>query len=149
MATQNDRVQKNTPKSINRDFEQDLRDNIRYFSTKSKEEISERIDELEKEWNMDRMLITNASSLAGLGLILGLTVHKNWFILPGVVMTFLLQHGVQGWCPPLPLFRKLGVRSFKEIDRERFALKYLRGDFSNISGEGRDKAIDLYEAVSK
>lgn len=149
MATQNDRVQKNTPKSINRDFEQDLRDNIRYFSTKSKEEISERIDELEKEWNMDRMLITNASSLAGLGLILGLTVHKNWFILPGVVMTFLLQHGVQGWCPPLPLFRKLGVRSFKEIDRERFALKYLRGDFSNISGEGRDKAIDVYEAVSK
>ena len=149
MATQNDRIQKNTPRSINQDFEQELRDHIRYFSTKSKEEISERIEELEKEWNMDRMLITNASSLAGLGLILGLTIHKNWFILPGVVMTFLLQHGVQGWCPPLPLFRKLGVRSFKEIDRERFALKYLRGDFSNISGEGRDLAIDVYEAVSK
>ena len=149
MTTQNDRIQKNTPEFINRDFEQELRDTIRYFSTQSKEYISERIEELEKEWNMDRVLITNASAIVGLGLLLGLTVHRSWFILPGLVMTFLLQHGVQGWCPPLPLFRKLGVRSFKEIDRERFALKYLRGDFSKVSGEGRDLAISIFEAVSK
>jgi len=98
---------------------------------------------------MDRVLITNASVIAGLGLILGFTAHRSWFILPGIVTTFLFQHGVQGWCPPLPLFRKLGVRSFKEIDRERFVLKYLRGDFSKVSGEGRDLAISLYGAVSK
>ena len=97
---------------------------------------------------MDRVLITNASSLAGIGLVLGATVNKRWLILPGVVLTFLLQHGLQGWCPPLPLFRKFGTRSFKEIDRERFALKYLRGDFNDVGENDRQDAESLYKAVS-
>ena len=42
---------------------------------------------------------------------------------------FLLQHALQGWCPPVPVFRRLGVRTTAEIDRERYALKALRGDF--------------------
>jgi hypothetical protein len=70
--------------------------------------------------------------------------------MPGVISGFLLQHGLQGWCPPLPLFRRLGVRSFKEIDRERFALKYLRGDFSSIeSAKGKVEPDQLFEAISK
>lgn len=34
----------------------------------------------------------------------------------------LLQHGLQGWCPPLPVLRRLGVRTRGEIDREKYAL---------------------------
>jgi len=34
-----------------------------------------------------------------------------------------LQHGLQGWCPPLPLLRRLGIRTRGEIDREKYALK--------------------------
>lgn len=149
MATQNDRVEKNTPDSINKERAQDLRENIRYYSGLEKPEITLRIKDLEKEWYMDRVLITNASALAGIGVILAATVHKKWLILPGVVLTFLLQHGLQGWCPPLPLFRKMGVRSFKEIDRERFALKYLRGDFEALNENLSDMPNRLYEAVSK
>jgi hypothetical protein len=51
-----------------------------------------------------------------------------------VVLTFLFQHAVQGWCPPLPVLRRLGVRTRKEIDRERYALKALRGDFADTAG---------------
>ena len=149
MATQNDRVQKNTPDSINEETEQDLREQIRYYSGLERSEITRRIKELEKEWNMDRVLITNASALAGIGVIMAATVQKKWLILPGVVLTFLLQHGLQGWCPPLPLFRKMGVRSFKEIDRERFALKYLRGDFGLINQDLTSNPEKLYQAVSK
>ncbi len=148
MATQDDRIQKNTPDSTNVEIEQQLRNNIRYYSKQDKAVLSARIDELEKEWNMDRVLIANASALAGIGLVLGLTVNKRWLMLPGVVLTFLLQHGLQGWCPPLPLFRKFGVRSFKEIDRERFALKYLRGDFEDLTG-GPSNADKLFDAVSR
>ena len=149
METQSDRVQKSTPESINREVESEIWENIRHYASESKEAISERIAELEKEWNMDRVLITNASSLAGIGLLLGVTVDRKWLILPGVVLAFLLQHGLQGWCPPLPLFRKLGVRSFKEIDRERFALKYLRGDFQGLPENAAGNADKLYEAISK
>jgi len=149
MATQNDRVEKNTPDSINDKIEQELKENIRYYSSLNNADITVRIKELEKEWYMDRLLITNASALAGIGVLLAATVSKKWLILPGVVLTFLLQHGLQGWCPPLPLFRKMGVRSFKEIDRERFALKYLRGDFDALDEGLTTDPEKLFQAISK
>lgn len=149
MTTQKDRVEENTPDVINEEIENQLKESIRKYITADQATLSHRIEELEKEWYMDRMLITNASSLAGIGLLLGVSVHKKWLILPGVVLTFLLQHGLQGWCPPLPLFRKLGVRSFKEIDRERFALKYLRGDFDAQGNDSYRSPDRLFEAVSR
>jgi hypothetical protein len=149
MTTQNDRVEKSTPDSLNQKIEHELKANIDYYSKLDKAALSKRIADLEKEWYMDRMLITNASALAGIGVALAATVHKKWLILPGVVLAFLLQHGLQGWCPPLPLFRKFGVRSFKEIDRERYALKFLRGDFNDISDNPSSDADGLYKAVSK
>lgn len=149
MATQNDRVKKNTPSATNQEIEQELWDNIRYYSRLTEADITARIKELEKEWYMDRLLITNASALAGIGVLLAATVSKKWLFLPGVVLTFLLQHGLQGWCPPLPVFRKMGVRSFKEIDRERFALKYARGDFDGLNDGPSTDPEKLFQAVSR
>jgi hypothetical protein len=51
-----------------------------------------------------------------------------------VVNGFLLQHSLQGWCPPLAIFRRLGVRTAAEIEYERSMLKANRGDFTP-SGE--------------
>jgi DNA-binding transcriptional ArsR family regulator len=50
-------------------------------------------------------------------------------------LPFLFQHATQGWCPPLPLFRKRGVRTRKEIEREKYALKALRRDFDPVTSE--------------
>lgn len=62
-------------------------------------------------------------------------------MLPALVAGFLLQHSVQGWCPPISLFRRLGVRTATEIDEERYALRALRGDFRDVSAsDGRDPA---------
>ena len=36
----------------------------------------------------------------------------------------------------MPVFRRLGVRTAGEIDRERYALKALRGDFDRIAPSG-------------
>jgi hypothetical protein len=63
------------------------------------------------------------------GLVLAVTASRKWLLLPAVVQTFFLQHAVQGWCPPLPVLRRLGVRTAGEINEERYALKALRGDF--------------------
>ena len=46
-----------------------------------------------------------------------------------VVAAFLLQHALQGWCPPLPLLRRMGMRTSAEIHEEIIALRILRGDF--------------------
>jgi hypothetical protein len=95
---------------------------------------------------MERLLETNASALAFTGLVLGLTHSKKWLMVPGIVLPFLFQHAVQGWCPPVPVFRRLGVRTRKEIDREKYALKALRGDFDNVDTLPRAEAA--LEAVN-
>lgn len=65
--------------------------------------------------------------------MLALMVDRRWLALPVGVAAFLLQHAVQGWCPPVPVFRRLGVRTAGEIDQERYALKALRGDFDDLA----------------
>lgn len=37
-----------------------------------------------------------------------------------------------GWCPPLPAFRWLGVRTNEEIQDEAAALRALRGDYAEM-----------------
>lgn len=57
----------------------------------------------------------------------------------------MVQHGLLGWCPPLPVLRRLGVRTSRKVSDERFALKSLRGDF-NDAAELPD-ADDILKAV--
>ena len=117
-----DRVRNTTPDSINREIENKTQQNIRYYSNQNERVIKSRIKELDKEWDIERVLALNASLFALTGIILGATLNKKWLMLPVVVTSFLAQHALQGWCPPLPLFRKMGYRTRKEIDQERFAL---------------------------
>ena len=122
--------------SLNEKIDKTTKQSIMELSPDFKsDEVARRIEELEKEWDMDRTLMANASTLSLTGVVLGSTVNKNWYVLPGVVVSFLLWHAIQGWCPPLPIFRKLGYRSRKEIDIEKNALKALRGDFDSIQDD--------------
>jgi hypothetical protein len=91
--------------------------------------IDERLRELEREWGVERTLQANAASLALLGLGLGLTLNRRFLLLPVVAAAFLLEHAVQGWCPPISVMRRLGIRTAAEIQEEIIALRILRGDF--------------------
>jgi hypothetical protein len=109
------------------------------------------LDELKDEWDIERVLEANAASVVLAGVVLGATVDRRFFALSGLVGLFLLQHAIQGWCPPLPFFRRRGVRTQSEIERERYALKAIRGDFAQVqSRSGRDAAPvqQALEAVS-
>ena len=124
-----DRVRANTSEEINCRIDREIDERVREYAAPSPADITRRIRELDREWDMERLLEANASALAFTGLLLGVTHSKKWLIVPGFVLPFLFQHAVQGWCPPVPVFRRLGVRTRKEIDREKYALKVLRGDF--------------------
>jgi hypothetical protein len=130
-----DRVRAQTSPEINRQFDMDLERRIRFYATQDEQTISERIRELDREWDIERALETNAASVSLLGLLLGAIVDRKWFVLPMLVSGFLLQHAVQGWCPPLPVLRRMGVRTRLEIEQERHALKALRGDYDGVHRE--------------
>ena len=59
----------------------------------------------------------------------------------------LFQHAVQGWCPPIPLLRRLGIRTSREIEIERVALKILRGDFGEATRWANGRAIESDRAL--
>lgn len=120
-----DRVRRSTTVDLNEKIDRVTDSNIRSYLNSSHATIQKRIQELDEEWDVERVLEVNASTLALTGMALGLTVNRKWLALPAVVMAFLFQHSVQGWCPPLPVLRRLGVRTRGEIDREKYALKAL------------------------
>lgn len=127
------RVPQHTTEHVNAEIRRRTEENIARHSGGGSVAIERRLRELEREWDMERTLEANASIIALLGLTLGATVSRKWFVLPGIVTAFLLQHAIQGWCPPVPIFRRLGFRTQTEIEQERYALKAVRGDFQHIS----------------
>jgi len=131
---QTGRLRGSTAARTNQAIDRQTLANINRYGYAGPETTAQRLQELDKEWDVERVLEVNAATLALSGLMLGLAKDKRWLLLPGLVTAFLLQHGLQGWCPPLPILRKLGLRTRKEIDEERYALKALRGDFNRVLG---------------
>ena len=133
--TEPDRVRANTAPELNRRIDDRIEENVRYYAGQPRERIAERIQELDNEWDIERFLEAMASSLSLTGVVLALTGDRRWLLLPTFVLSFLLLHAVQGWCPPVPVLRRLGVRTREEIARERYALKALAGDFEGVASE--------------
>ena len=105
---------------------------LNIFKNCNENMLTEKIRRLGREWDIERTLETSAGALILLSSIKGLKKSKC-FLFTGAVSFFLLQHALQGWCPPLPIIRKLGVRTCGEINNEKTVLKILRGDFSQPS----------------
>ena len=131
--TEGDPVRSRTRPDVMERIDSQIEERIRFYATQPKEAISRRIEELEREWDLERCLETNYATFALTGLLLGTIAGKKWFLLTGAALGMLLQHAVQGYSPPVTLLRKMGVRTRGEIDREKYALKILRGDFQSIS----------------
>ncbi|HPD45997.1 MAG TPA: hypothetical protein P5279_05600 [Anaerohalosphaeraceae bacterium] len=124
------RVIENTCEEINRCLRREIEARVLYFA-RNPELIDGRLEELDSEWDIERVLEAHAAGVSLLGVLLA-SRNRKWLILPLAVAGFLMQHALQGWCPPVPLFRKLGIRTTMEINTERYALKALRGDFDAL-----------------
>lgn len=143
------RVPAHTAEHVNERIHHVTEAHIAHY-TRHPEQIDQRLKELDEEWDIERTLETNAATVGLGGTILGALVSRWWLIVPAVVTGFLLQHGVQGWCPPMPILRRLGVRTPEEIEAERYALKAIRGDFKDIPSEaqGAEPAVQATGRLS-
>ncbi|MDK2828351.1 DUF2892 domain-containing protein [Clostridium beijerinckii] len=118
------RVQLHTKEEINKKIQEKTRENINYYKTKSRRQILDRIKELDKEWDIERALETNAAVIIFISSLLAISTKNIWWIIfIGIISAFLLEHALQGWCPPVPIFRRMGIRSSAEIDEEKYSLK--------------------------
>lgn len=122
------KVNEATPDHINQQIERETEARINTFKRQEPEAIRKRIAELEREWDTERILKVTMASLALSSSILTLTVNRKWAFLSGTASAFMLQHTLQGWCLPLSLLRRTGVRTISEINLEKQALKNLLKD---------------------
>jgi hypothetical protein len=94
-----------------------------------REAILRRLTELDGEWDAERSLATNLTLRSSISLELGSgSAICRW--LAASQTAFLLLHTLFGWCRPVPIFRRMGFRTTKEIQREReelFAVLRERG----------------------
>jgi hypothetical protein len=141
------RVPRHTSEEINRRIEEETDERVRSLAD-NPAAIQKRLRELDEEWDIERMLEANASALAFTGTVLGASVDRRWFAIPLIVGAFLFQHAIQGWCPPVPILRRLGFRTAREIEIERVALKTLRGDFRTAQTNDWDAKSRAAHALS-
>lgn len=131
------RVEEHTARHVNEAIRAQTDAEVTRLEDGSSEDYATRLRQLDREWDIERVPQTNASALVMIGTALAWRVDGRFLLLPAAVLSFFLQHALQGWCPPIPVFRRLGVRTAREIERERYALKTLRGDFDAVPAPGQ------------
>ncbi|NMC56737.1 MAG: DUF2892 domain-containing protein [Eubacteriaceae bacterium] len=131
---------------MNSEIRNQTLENINKYKDCTCNALSDKIDSLNSEWDVERMIEVKAAMLIIMTTYLGMKHCKAWFFLSSVISMFLLSHALQGWCPPVPLLRKLGVRTSEEIYNEKTALKMLRGDFDI---NNKNEAEEILKAAEK
>jgi hypothetical protein len=132
-----DAVRTHTADGVNRRIDERVEACVRHMAEKhDRAAITHYLEKLEREWDLNRMVTVAGSAVSVLGLVLGAKHGKAWRVVSGVAAGLLLQHGLLGFGPLAELVRLVGVRTRREIDLEKFALKALRGDFERIPHEG-------------
>jgi hypothetical protein len=125
---QHDRIREHSSDSANQriDRERETRGAID-DALRSSEARRARLRELDEEWDIDRALMLNFGVVGAYSALRAMSQLRRghiggWTLFFWVQLGFLVNHAVRGWCPPMPLFRRLGFRSAKEIAAERVAL---------------------------
>jgi hypothetical protein len=147
MPSTANRVSRHTSKSLNRRIATGMEERLTALEGHSRD-INKRLAELDREWDIERAIEANASVLALGGIILSVAHDRRWIALPALVTAFLFQHSIQGWCPPVPVLRRMGFRTAEEINQERYALKAMRGDFNPVR-QAKDKSAVSIKATRK
>ena len=134
--TSADAVRTHTPDQLNRRIDERVERCVRYMAQQERSEIGHYLSQLEAEWDLNRALAVGCSVACLSGLLLSRGLGRGWLGLSAIASALLMQQGISGHGPLAALVRSLGVRTRREIDLEKFALKALRGDFERIPSEG-------------
>lgn len=143
------RVAMHTSEEVNQQIREEIEKNVACHAAGGRAAIDRRLAQLDHEWNIERALELNAGIFSLVGLTLGATRSRGWYLLSGLVAGFLAQHAIQGWCPPVPILRRLGFRTPSEIDQERYALKTLRGDFRDLPRAEESQPSQVREVLAR
>lgn len=147
MADTSTRVTEHTAQKVNWQLRHQSEANVLHCALRP-EHIPHRLHDLDQEWDIERAIEANYAVVNMVGVALS-AVNRKWLLLPAIAGGFMIMHTVSGWCPPVPIFRRLGFRTAREIEKERLALLAIRGDFDKVyeAQDAQGKARRAMEAA--
>jgi hypothetical protein len=105
---------------------------VKEFAHKGRKKITERIEQIDKELDLERAIHLGFGALAVTGAALCYAKgNKNWLLLSVGAGCLLIADNLTGITGKIPFLKKLGLRLKNEILHERYALKAFRGDFKH------------------
>ena len=151
IAPTSTRVENCTDPVVKENIRDQMQVRIARYEDATHHELTYRLAELDQEWDIERVLEFNFSGVVLGGIALGTISSRKWYLLPAVAACFMVQHVIEGWCPPLVVLRRLGFRTAGEINHERTVLKILRGDFAHLDlpGSQLGSSSSLLHAVEE
>jgi hypothetical protein len=105
---------------------------------KRRQAINRRLRDLDEEWDLEAALEMAVSAVTVIGGILSLR-KKSWMILPFGAAALLMRQALMRHAP-LEFLKPFGLRSFGQVQAERYFLKMIRGDFQKWMTGRREKA---------
>lgn len=141
------RVQANTSDAVNERLRSESEARVSEVVQRSSTAIDHRLRALRSEFDVERAIEIEAPSMIATGIAAGTWLDKRFVAVSAFAAGMLLLHSTQGWYPLLPIFRRAGMRTTREIADEAFALKRARGDFEGIEqGSPEQIAARAYAA---
>lgn len=116
-----------TPDSVNEEIERQIEATVGYYKKQDPQAVKERILQLDKEWDAERVLLLSLGSIMLAGSALSLSGNKKWSAAAIAAAALLIQMPLTGWNPALAALRRVPVRTTYEIDLEKKALLNLMG----------------------
>lgn len=128
MSLDTDRARRHTARAVLHRIDDDTVDHLLAVEGDA-DAAKPRLEALDREWDLDRAIEAEAAAMGLLGLALGVFMRPALLAVPTAVGASVFLFGTLGIYPLLPIFRRMGLRTAREIQRERYAVKALRGDF--------------------
>lgn len=118
-----DRVREHSSARVNERIDRLTKAALDDVSSQGRDAMIQRLKALDREWDVDRAVMLTFSVVGTSAGLLSRTGRRGWRYVLGAQLGFLLLNALVGWCPPLPVLRRLGFRTTKEIDAERAELQ--------------------------
>ena len=127
---QYDRIRHMSPESANRKIDERMRESVARVTAEGRSAIEARLIELQREWDIDRVLMANFAAIVFAQLVAARR-DQRWLWGPLLQTPLLMMHATIGWCPPTLWFRPMGFRTRFEIQAERELLLQRLGELSH------------------
>jgi hypothetical protein len=122
VGARSDQVRRRTASRFNEAIDSKTQARMETALSGGRDAVIERLHKLDREIDIDRVLMAYFSVVGTVSLALGKRPRGVWRVMLRAQTGFLLMQSFIGWCPPLVVFRRLGFRTAREIAAERAAL---------------------------